>query len=500
MSYFDPNKFDAASSNDRSTPQGATPRSRAARYPTTPGKNPKARPQSTVISTVQRKTRRPKELSLLALPTATRPTCSSGKESETQKSFPPSSKGVVRALGNSHDADHTPPETSPAAVHPLHIKDPNCTPVQQPPNIRLSYESSSPSVFHSGSFAGQSFFVSPTYNRTGRHTLRPSDSVTSIPQGTLTTSRYYTEFTEVRELGRGEFGRVCCVSRQKDGELFAVKTVDLGPAPSSRELVRRDVEVLSQYRVSRCPRVVCLHSSWREGSTIFLQLEYCPGGTLWDLVQGERRGHLAENYVRCVLADIVIALHTCHTSSVAHGDVKLENILIDSQGMHRLADFGMSVFLNKFGFPKPTSNLSPSTAWSQEEGDVRYLASDMLNEKTHYKAADVFALGMSLYELMRGAPLPTSGEEYQRLRNDQAPRIPRYSEELNSLVHSLMARDPIARPTTYDILRHNVLSLPREGLAPRADAQDVRLRQSLLLCEYQRLEDLRRQAEVESIQ
>lgn len=64
----------------------------------------------------------------------------------------------------------------------------------------------------------------------------------------------------------------------------------------------------------------------------------------------------------------------------------------------------------------PTAGLDECSVTSQDEGDSRYVAHDMLNEKLDFLKGDIFSLGMTLYELMTGEPLPHNGDGFQRLR------------------------------------------------------------------------------------
>jgi serine/threonine protein kinase len=106
-------------------------------------------------------------------------------------------------------------------------------------------------------------------------------------------------------------------------------------------------------------------------------------------------------------------LSVMHARGLAHLDVKPDNILQsrDQPDVYKLADFGLTT--------------RRDMAWPVEEGDKRYLAAELLaGDHRNLQAADIFSLGLTLYELATGAELPGDGELYQRLRRGGRLQLP----------------------------------------------------------------------------
>lgn len=108
---------------------------------------------------------------------------------------------------------------------------------------------------------------------------------------------------------------------------------------------------------------------------------------------------------------------------------------------YKLGDMGLAV---------------PITARHPVEGDSRYLSRELLNGDTSLlTASDIFSLGLSIYELASGIPLPTEGEEYAYFRDYPLPRdaVPQLPDDLYNLLCLMVHVDPAARPTAHDILQ-----------------------------------------------
>jgi serine/threonine protein kinase len=110
-------------------------------------------------------------------------------------------------------------------------------------------------------------------------------------------------------------------------------------------------------------------------------------------------------------------LSAMHQLGFAHLDVKLDNILHNGVNTYKLVDYGLTTRLD-----------GPADF---EDGDRRYLAPELLAGRcSHPAAADVFSLGLSMYQLICGQPLPSDGPEYRMLRDGTAPRCPNVSDLL----------------------------------------------------------------------
>ncbi|XP_010698296.1 serine/threonine-protein kinase, putative [Leishmania panamensis] len=343
--------------------------------------------------------------------------------------------------------------------------------------------------------------------------LHPSQDVLDVSQADTECSnflarRILTEYNEVRLLGRGSFGTVSLFKEISSGEYVAVKMSPPLRTPEMERRYRRERSVMGMVR--GLPHIVQLSAAWEEGRVprMYMQLEYCPGGSVASVAneKQDRNEPWPEAEVKVFLAHMSIALDALHRTSIAHVDFKPDNILIDRDGAYKLSDFGCSVLLDERGRPRPETRngygspargqragevggvtyVNPNSgpvvytgpgasglatalnpdSWndgnelsttSVDEGDCRYLCADMLNEKQHFKAGDMFSLGMSLFELMSGQPLPRNGDQFLALRR----RVPvemlhrrGYSADLVKLVVALLRSDPTQRPTARQVLQY----------------------------------------------
>src|SRR3989338_429050 len=89
------------------------------------------------------------------------------------------------------------------------------------------------------------------------------------------------------------------------------------------------------------PFIVSLHFAFQTEKKLFFVLDYLPGGSLWYALR-ENAGPFSEDVVRFYAAEILLALAALHSMNVVYRDLKLENILLDSEGHLVLTDFGLS--------------------------------------------------------------------------------------------------------------------------------------------------------------
>ena len=105
--------------------------------------------------------------------------------------------------------------------------------------------------------------------------------------------------------------------------------------------------------------IIRLHEVLDSHSFVLFVMEYASGGELLDFISSKKNQILCENEACKIMQSIVAGLEYCHRKKVIHRDLKLENILLDSQGVIKIADFGLSGTVN-FGQKNNTNCGTPS--------------------------------------------------------------------------------------------------------------------------------------------
>ncbi|KAK4524138.1 hypothetical protein GAYE_SCF01G2037 [Galdieria yellowstonensis] len=271
------------------------------------------------------------------------------------------------------------------------------------------------------------------------HPKPPSFRNSVIGHNNPISSRYWEDFEELAVLGKGEKGIVVKARHRIDGGIYAVK---MSRKPlignSHQHEALREVQIL--VALGGHPNITQYFSCWLEDEIIYIQLEYCSGGSLSTMVG---------NDVPCtdelfrMMSDITRALHFIHSKGIVHMDVKPENILI-SKGVYKLGDFGLAC-------------LSDHSDFVEQEGDKRYLCKSMLDPSTaNFQAADIFALGATMLEVVTCKSLPKGGEELQKIRNNELEQSllqQRCGSRLAALIRWCLASDPTKRPTAEELLQ-----------------------------------------------
>ncbi|MCY7400591.1 MAG: PASTA domain-containing protein [Nocardioides sp.] len=206
--------------------------------------------------------------------------------------------------------------------------------------------------------------------------------------------------------------------------------------------------------------------------TVFLVMEYVPGHTLRDVIRKE--APMPPARALALLEPVVSALAAAHRAGLIHRDVKPENVLIaDEQhgGQVKVADFGLA---------KAVSADTQHTATGGVLiGTVSYLAPELVVDGRADARADVYAVGVVLYELLTGSK-PHEGESpiqvaYRHVHHDVPvpslvqPGIPDY---VDALVARSTSRDRSQRPADASVLLHHLHRVAvalREGLASDVD-------------------------------
>ena len=282
-----------------------------------------------------------------------------------------------------------------------------------------------------------------------------------------------TTYALERELGGGGMARVFVAEERALGRRVVVKV--LAPALAGgidAERFRREVRLAA---VLQHPHIVPLLAAGEAGGLLYYTMPYVEGETL--RARLSRDGALPVVDALRFTREVADALAYAHANRVVHRDIKPENVLLS--GDHALvADFGIAKALTAAARIEPSAGPAALTSVGLAVGTPAYMAPEQaLGDPTTDHRADLYALGVVLYELLAGAP-PFAGRTPQQLVaahvsgvpapvTDRRPTVPR---ALATLVARLLAKDPAERPQSAgELLRElaSVAAAPDEVPTPR---------------------------------
>lgn len=157
------------------------------------------------------------------------------------------------------------------------------------------------------------------------------------------------------------------------------------------ERFKREAQIMIDFRNEK---IVQVYDHFKENNTFCIVMEYVDGTTLEKLVENKR--FLSNEAAMLIFSEICLALKYAHDRQVIHRDIKPANILISKQGQVKLVDFGVSTQLGE-------SDEDGLTKVGMTIGTPSYLAPEQIaNAKNRDKRADIYSMGVMLYEMMLG--------------------------------------------------------------------------------------------------
>ncbi|XP_016928780.2 serine/threonine-protein kinase N isoform X11 [Drosophila suzukii] len=237
-------------------------------------------------------------------------------------------------------------------------------------------------------------------------------------------------------LGRGHFGKVILSQLRSNNQYYAIKALKKGDI-----IARDEVEsLLSEKRIfevanaMRHPFLVNLYSCFQTEQHVCFVMEYAAGG---DLMMHIHTDVFLEPRAVFYAACVVLGLQYLHENKIIYRDLKLDNLLLDTDGYVKIADFGLCK--EGMGFGDRTGTFC---------GTPEFLAPEVLTETSYTRAVDWWGLGVLIFEMLVGeSPFPGDDEEevFDSIVNDEV-RYPRFlSLEAIAVMRRLLRKNPERR-------------------------------------------------------
>ncbi|KAI3458894.1 hypothetical protein Pfo_015557 [Paulownia fortunei] len=282
---------------------------------------------------------------------------------------------------------------------------------------------------------------SSSNNSNNSHPQRSKSFAFRAPQENFSIQDFELE----KIYGVGSYSKVVRAKKKDTGIVYAMKIMDKKFITKENKTAYVKLERIVLDQLDH-PGVVRLFFTFQDTFSLYMALESCDGGELFDQIT--RKGRLSEDEARFYAAEVVDALEYIHSMGLIHRDIKPENLLLTADGHIKIADFGSVK-------PMQGSRITvlPNAASDDKActfvGTAAYVPPEVLNSSPATFGNDLWALGCTLYQMLSGtSPFKDASEWliFQRIIARDI-RFPNYfSAEARDLIDQLLDIDPSRRP------------------------------------------------------
>ncbi|XP_072459512.1 serine/threonine-protein kinase 3 isoform X3 [Notamacropus eugenii] len=249
-------------------------------------------------------------------------------------------------------------------------------------------------------------------------------------------------FDVLEKLGEGSYGSVFKAIHKESGQVVAIKQV---PVESDLQEIIKEISIMQQ---CDSPYVVKYYGSYFKNTDLWIVMEYCGAGSVSDIIR-LRNKTLTEDEIATILKSTLKGLEYLHFMRKIHRDIKAGNILLNTEGHAKLADFGVAGQLTDTMAKRNTVIGTPF-----------WMAPEVIQEIGYNCVADIWSLGITSIEMAEGKPpyadihpmraifmIPTNPPPTFR-----KPEL--WSDEFTDFVKKCLVKSPEQRATATQLLQH----------------------------------------------
>ncbi|XP_069972867.1 serine/threonine-protein kinase 3 isoform X3 [Penaeus vannamei] len=252
-------------------------------------------------------------------------------------------------------------------------------------------------------------------------------------------------FDIICKLGEGSYGSVYKALHKESGQVLAIKQV---PIDTDLQEIIKEISIMQQ---CDSPHVVKYYGSYFKDSDLWIVMEYCGAGSVSDIMR-LRKKTLNEEEIATIIYDTLRGLEYLHLRRKIHRDIKAGNILLNTQGHAKLADFGVAGQLSDTMAKRNTVIGTPF-----------WMAPEVIQEIGYDCVADIWSLGITALEMAEGKP--PYGDIHPMRAIFMIPTKPppsfrepdQWQPEFIDFVSRCLVKNPEERATASKLLQHQFI-------------------------------------------
>ncbi|ODQ78290.1 hypothetical protein BABINDRAFT_162941 [Babjeviella inositovora NRRL Y-12698] len=276
----------------------------------------------------------------------------------------------------------------------------------------------------------------PVEDRVGRPTVVAPESIPQKPKRKHRRKVGIDDFKMIAVLGKGNFGKVMLAQSKRTAYLCAIKVLkkDVIIETSEIESTKSEKRVFLVANKEQHPFLLNLHCCFQTENRIYYVMEYIAGG---DLMYHVQKGKFTPRRAQFYAAEVLLALKYLHENGVIYRDLKLDNIMLTTDGHIKVADYGLC-----------KENMWYGNTTNTFCGTPEFMAPELVTEQPYGRAVDWWTFGVLLYQMILNQS-PFKGDDEDEIFNaivhDEVVYNVNMSRESVLILQALLDKNPQTR-------------------------------------------------------